>query len=229
MLSSHPLPTLPLSTPVPWISRTGKIRALVIGLVLISASILFWALTRTTVVNLADEAQLDASGLLQRWAEGGVIVMVRHAERCDSSPGRCLDDSTGITVAGSQAAQHVGEGLQQLGLGGADVLSSPKLRTRQTAHFLIGATVASENWLEDCDRGFAEQALDRKRSGHNLVLVTHSGCIDHFERDFQVDPADRRAAYASALFVSLDDHGHARILGRLNEPDWRRVLATTRR
>jgi phosphohistidine phosphatase SixA len=80
----------------------------------------------------------------------------------------------------------VGQGLRQLGLAGADVLSSPKLRTRQTAHFLLGQDAASQDWLETCDKQFADEALARKRSGHNLVLVTHNGCIDHFARQQRV-------------------------------------------
>lgn len=32
---------------------------------------------------------------------------------------------------------------------------------------------------------------------------------------------------ASALFVSVDGNGKARILGRMNEPQWQRVLAST--
>ncbi|MGE8382673.1 MAG: hypothetical protein ACN6PL_03350, partial [Pseudomonas putida] len=115
----------------------------------------------------------------------------------------------------------------QLGLNNADMLSSPKLRTRQTAHFILGQAVASEDWLEGCDNQFASEALSRKRPGHNLVLVTHNGCIDHFARQQNVTGGERQSGYASALFVSVDGNGKARILGRLNEPDWQRVLAST--
>ena len=115
----------------------------------------------------------------------------------------------------------------QLGLNNADMLSSPKLRTRQTAHFILGQAVASEDWLEGCDNQFASEALSRKRPGHNLVLVTHNGCIDHFARQQNVTGGERQSGYASALFVSVDGIGKARILGRLNEPDWQRVLAST--
>jgi phosphohistidine phosphatase SixA len=109
-------------------------------------------------------------------------------------PGPCLDDPTGITVAGSEAAGRVGQGLRQLGLAGADVFSSPKLRTRQTAHFLLGQDAATQDWLETCDKQFADEALARKRSGHNLVLVTHNGCIDHFARQQRVAGVSARAA-----------------------------------
>ncbi|MDH0648318.1 histidine phosphatase family protein [Pseudomonas sp. GD03858] len=200
-----------------------------IGLLLALAGAGTWLVTRTHIVNLGNEQQLSDSGLLQDWKEGAVIVMIRHAERCDSAPGPCLDDSTGITVAGSQAAQRVGLGMRQLGLADADLLSSPKLRTRQTAHFLLGQAVASEDWLESCDQQFPAEAMARKRPGHNLVLVTHNGCIDHFARQQHVPGGERESGYASALFVSVDGSGKARILGRMNEPDWQRVLASANR
>lgn len=196
------------------------------GLLLVLAGLTTWLLTRTHIVDLGNEQQLSDSGLLQDWAQGAVIVMIRHAERCDSAPGPCLDDPTGITVAGSQAATRVGQGLQQLGLDTADRYSSPKLRTRQTAHFILGQAAPSEDWLENCNSQFADEALARKRPGHNLVLITHNGCIDHFQRQLHVPGGERESGYASALFVSVDSNGKARILGRMNEPDWQRVLAS---
>ena len=188
-----------------------------------------WLATRTSIVNLGNEQQLSDSGLLQDWKDGAVIVMIRHAERCDAAPGPCLDAHGGITVAGSQAARRVGQGLQELGLNGADLLSSPKLRTRQTAHFILGQAVASEDWLGTCGPQFPAEAMARKRPGHNLLLVTHNGCIDHFARVQHVPGGERTSGYASALFVSVDGSGKARILGRLNEPDWQRVLASSSR
>ncbi|PYB71036.1 histidine phosphatase family protein [Pseudomonas sp. LB-090624] len=197
-----------------------------LGLCMVIAALTTWLATRTHIVDLGKEQQLRDSGLLQEWADGTVIVMIRHAERCDSAPGPCLDDPTGITVAGRQAASRVGKGLHQLGLNNADLLSSPKLRTRQTAHFILGQAVASEDWLESCDNQFVSNALAHKRAGHNLVLVTHNGCIDHFARQQNVVGNERASGYASALFVSVDGNGKTRILGRLNEPDWQRVLAS---
>lgn len=206
--------------------RSRKLISATIGLLMAVAGVGTWLATRTHIVDLGNEQQLSKSGLLQQWKDGAVLVMIRHAERCDSAPGPCLGDPTGITVAGSEAAGRVGQGLQRLGLAGADVFSSPKLRTRQTAHFLLGQDAATQDWLETCDKQFADEALAHKRSGHNLVLVTHNGCIDHFARQQRVAGGERESGYASALFVSVNGEGKARILGRMNAPDWQRVLAS---
>nr|WP_314477332.1 histidine phosphatase family protein [uncultured Pseudomonas sp.] len=210
-----------------WLPRKAVTVAL--GLCVAVAVSTSWFMTRTSIVDLGSEQQLNKSGLLQAWANGAVIVMIRHAERCDSAPGPCLDDPAGITVAGSQAAGRVGDGLRHLGLVDADLLSSPKLRTQQTAHFILGQPVATREWLGRCDDGFAAQALAAKRPDHNLVLVTHNGCVDQFARQQHVAGGERDSGYASALFVSVDDSGKARILGRLNEPEWQRVLASAAR
>ncbi|WP_369989535.1 lipopolysaccharide core heptose(II)-phosphate phosphatase PmrG [Pseudomonas xanthosomatis] len=206
-----------------------KVLGAALGALVVLAALAAWLATRTHIVDLGNEQQLSNSGLLQAWQDGAVLVMIRHAERCDSAPGPCLNASTGITVAGSEAATRVGQGLQRLGLAEADMLVSPKLRTRQTAHYLLGQEVATADWLETCDKQFAGEALARKRTGHNLVLVTHNGCIDHFQRQQHVPGGERESGYASALFVSVDGNGKARILGRMNEPEWQRVLASTGR
>ncbi|MDF9618219.1 histidine phosphatase family protein [Pseudomonas entomophila] len=228
MLSSNTLDN-PANPPRPARRRSRKVLGAALGLIMALAGVTTWLATRTHIVDLGNEQQLSDSGLLQDWKDGAVIVMIRHAERCDSAPGPCLDDPTGITVKGSQAARRVGLGLEQLGLANADLLTSPKLRTRQTAHFILGQAVDSADWLESCDRQFASEALARKRVGHNLVLVTHNGCIDHFQRQHNVPGGERESGYASALFVSVNAEGKARILGRMNEPDWQRVLASSGR
>ena len=106
-----------------------------------------WAHARTTVPDLGNPHHLQRSGLEAAWAKGSVIVVLRHAERCDRSRGACLGDPTGITVAGSQVAAAVGQGLQHLGLASSDVWTSPQVRTRQTAQAMFGKTMATQGWL----------------------------------------------------------------------------------
>lgn len=177
-------------------------------------------------MSLGSEQQMLDSGVYADWAKGKVIVLIRHAERCDRSDNPCLDDPSGITLDGSQAASDVGSGLRQLGLANSDVLTSPEYRTRQTAHFIFGKEIASRDWLNACDHDFTRTALHSKQPGVNLVLVTHSGCIDQVERQLKVPGGERAADYASALFVSMNSEGKARILGQMNADQWRNVVAS---
>ena len=180
---------------------------------------------RTRVADLGSEQQMNSSGLYAEWTKGAVIVLIRHAERCDRSENTCLGDPAGITVAGSEAAVEVGSAMQRLGLDNADVLASPEVRTQQTAHFLFGKAVAAQQWIKTCDHAFPGNLYDHKTPGTNLVLVTHSGCIDHLERQLNVPGGERSSQYASALFVSVGRNGKARILGQMNADQWHNVVS----
>ena len=177
-------------------------------------------------MSLGSEQQLLDSGVYADWAKGKVIVLIRHAERCDRSDNPCLGDPSGITIEGSKAAVDVGTGLQHLGLDNSEILTSPEYRTRQTAHFIFGKEIASRDWIGECDHDFPHAALQSKRPGVTLVLVTHSGCIDHVERQLKVPGGERSSEYASALFVSMNRDGKARILGQMNANEWRKVVAS---
>lgn len=202
-------------------------RPLLLGVLLALLAFGLWHASGTQVVNLGTVQRMQASGVYSAWAKGEVIVLVRHAERCDRSSHPCLNDPAGITLEGSQAAAGVGDGIRDLGLDAADILSSPEVRTRQTASYVFGRAVETQDWLMRCDGTFADAALARKRAGHNLVLVTHSGCIDQFERQLDVPGGERDSGYASALFVAKGPTGHPRILGQLNANQWRKLVSRT--
>ncbi|MFK3774972.1 histidine phosphatase family protein [Pseudomonas sp. NPDC089406] len=193
------------------------------AMLLATATTTLWYSARPQITDLGSPRQMTRSGAYADWAKGSVIVLVRHAERCDRSHATCLGDPTGITVDGSLAAIGVGQGLVQLGLQGSDILASPEVRTRQTASFMFGKAIPSQDWLARCDATFASTALAHKRAGHNLVLVTHSGCIDHLERQFGVAGNERSIGYASALLLGEGSDGKAHILGRLNASQWRQL------
>ncbi|MNP10302.1 Lipopolysaccharide core heptose(II)-phosphate phosphatase precursor [compost metagenome] len=184
-----------------------------------------WAHTRSAVANLGNPHHLQRSGLYADWSKGAVIVVLRHAERCDRSRGACLGDPAGITVAGSRVAADVGRGLQRLGLGAADVWASPEVRTRQTAQAMFGKTIATQGWLNQCDGHFADNALAHKRSGHNLVLVSHSGCMEQLEQALEVPDSATSNSYASALFITQGSDGKAKLLGQMAASEWRKLAA----
>jgi phosphohistidine phosphatase SixA len=206
--------------------RPGHLRRAVIGALVALAAASTWYVSQTQVLDVSSAKEMRDSGIYAQWAKGGVMVLIRHAERCDRSHNACLDDPTGITVAGSQVAADVGWGIARLGLENAELASSPKVRTRQTAHFIFGRPIATQDWLDQCDKGFSDAAFSHKSAGRNLILVTHSGCIDQLERRLKVAGGDRSSAYASALFISVPEKGKARILGQMNAIAWNHLVSS---
>lgn len=183
-----------------------------------------WAHARTTTPNLGNTHHPQLSELQAHWSKGSVIVVLRHAERCDRSRGACLGDPTGITVTGSRVAADVGRGLQRLGLGKADVWASPEVRTQQTAHAMFGKTITTQGWLKQCDGQFAETAFAHKRNGHNLLLVSHSGCMEQLERTLDMPGSARLNGYASALFITQGSDGKEKLLGQMAASEWSKLV-----
>ncbi|WP_044313402.1 histidine phosphatase family protein [Pseudomonas syringae] len=172
------------------------------------------------VVDLGVGRNLSVSGLREHWRQGNVVVMIRHAERCDRSSNPCMGDADGITSNGRDTALAVGAGLQKMGMDQARMIASPKTRTQQTAQLLAGHAVVAEDWINDCDSGFMKAVQAHKVSGENMVLVTHSGCIDQFERKAGVRGGERSSEYTQAFFVQVDGSHPPKILGSLNAGQW---------
>ncbi|QBQ14428.1 histidine phosphatase family protein [Pseudomonas sp. SXM-1] len=183
-----------------------------------------WYFLAPRVLDLGDGNNFVQSGLNGQWMEGNVIVIVRHAERCDRSSNPCFGPPNGITVNGQQQALAVAKGLQKLGLDNATLISSPKTRTQQTADLIAGNTATSQKWVGKCDAGFRNAAMAYKKPRENLVLITHSGCIDHFERTMRVPAGQRSSDYAEAFFIAADGANAPRIMGSLGFAQWKTVM-----
>ena len=181
------------------------------------------------MVELGDDPRLFHSQVAAQWQRGDVLLLIRHAERCDRSAHLCAGHPTGITVPGSDAAGRVGDGLRTLGLSRAQIVSSEALRTRQTAEAIAGHTVPTADWASDCDSDFSRAAMTHKRPGENLVVVTHSGCIDHFERSAGIAGGGRSSEYTAALFVAVDGVHPARILGSVAPAQWQGLALESQR
>jgi broad specificity phosphatase PhoE len=161
--------------------------------------------------------------LLRRWHTGEIVVLVRHAERCDRSSNPCSGPADGITDAGSKAASDLGQRYEQLGMEQTDVFTSPVTRTAQTSHFMFGKDAVTQNWLATCGAGLRNDVVAHKRSHHNLLLVTHSGCISDFEAQTGFQHA-ATSEYVSSLFIGIDANGELEVLGILNAEDWPSLL-----
>lgn len=199
-----------------------KLLIAIFGALLVTALVTGFVLSPRSPVSLVNAQSALKAQLLQGWEAGEMVVLVRHAERCDRSDNPCLGPQDGITKAGSEAAQVVGQGLTRLGMAQADVLSSPLTRTTQTAHYMFGKDAQTQEWLADCASTWRNDIVAHKRTHRNLVLVTHSGCIG----DFEAMSGFRHAAkseYGSSLFVHIDNNGQLQVLGIVNTEDWRKL------
>ena len=173
--------------------------------------------------NLGNASNAVNAALIQQWQAGDMIVLVRHAERCDRSSNPCLGPTDGITLHGSQNATIVGQALKTLGLSHTDLLTSPTHRTAQTAHYMMGGDVAGAPWLSQCDHTLLADSVAHKVAQRNLIVVTHSGCIGHVEKQMGY-PRAEMAPYSSALFLSVDKQGKPTVMGMIKVEDWPKVV-----
>lgn len=201
--------------------------ALFASLVVLTTLVSLW-LQPQPYVNLGEKDHMGQSGLFAHWDEGDIVVLVRHAERCDRSSNPCLGDRSGITVSGSEAADGVGKAFKALGLSSVDILASPRLRTVQTADSMFDIRIATEDWLANCRSSLTQNIVEHKKANRNLLLVTHSGCIEAVARTLHSSGAKHDSEYTSALFVFVDKAGgRTRLLGYMSAEDLRQFVGNT--
>lgn len=210
--------TLTKQVTTPLIKQLATVAAVMV--VLLISGFTSWP---TSTLNLGDGGHMAAAGVFERWQAGNVVVLVRHAERCDRSSNPCLGPADGITRMGSTAAANVGKAFQAMGMENTDIMNSPLTRTTQTARYMFDKQSVSQEWLATCGDTMRDDVLAHKVAHRNLVLVTHSGCISDFESQMGFKHA-RSSEYGSALFVSVGAGGQPQVLGILNAQDWQSVL-----
>ena len=199
-------------------------------MLLIAASLLTTGLTwnvmapgsAPNLVNRGNAQRIEA--LTDSWAQGDVIALVRHVERCDRSPTPCVGPLEGVTVQGKAVAQTLGAHFNLLGLNSTDMYSSELTRARQTASFMFARPVAAQRWLFNCTGTMLRDALKNKVPGRNLVLVTHSECMDELESEMHV-PSDTAFAYGTSLFIKAEGlNDQPQMLGYIEPKDWASVV-----
>lgn len=163
--------------------------------------------------------------LIKSWQAGDVIVLVRHAERCDRSDAPCLNAKDGITVRAQSVAKELGQSFEALGMANVNVASSPMLRAEQTAESMFGTAPIKQEWLFNCRGSMLKQARQHKVVHHNLILVTHSECIEDLESAIS-NPQPATPDYASSLFIIDNGHESPSLLGYLNADQWSAVGST---
>lgn len=202
--------------------RSRKVAFSTIACVLIIV-VCGFALWPGTPLDLGIGHPLRRTQVYQRWQAGEVIVLVRHAERCDRSAHPCLGPADGITRLGDQTASSLGQAFRTIGMQHTDVLSSPLTRTLQTAQSMFNQPATTRDWLVNCGANFPARIKAQKRQGRNLILVTHSACISNLESQLGFSHAVA-SEYTSSLFVTLRADGQLKILGIINAKNWPQAL-----
>jgi phosphohistidine phosphatase SixA len=205
-----------------WVKRM----LFILALALLAGAVTLYRLWPVSPINLSTASPAVRADLLARWKAGNVIVLIRHAERCDYSTHPCMGAADGITWIGNDVAERVGVQFANLGLHDADILTSPLPRTTQTAQALFHEAVKEKDWVVRCDVNMTADIKANKVAGRNMLLVTHSGCIRRVDARLGF-PRAREAEYASALFLTIGSNGKVKLLGTLNPEDWARMSSPT--
>ena len=173
--------------------------------------------------DLSESPFALAANMLAEWQEGDVIVFVRHLERCSRVDAACLNEqSSGITQRATATGLELRAQFLGLGLTATDIYSSPLTRTSQTSALLFADPVANEDFLYQCKDNFVQDALAKKIPGRNLVLVTHSSCMDEVNESLNYNEVDYE--YGTAVFINVESDTQQQILGFIDADDWSKAL-----
>lgn len=143
------------------------------ALVIIAGAILQHALRGNGLPQINDKT---LTALAKQYP---VVVLFRHAERCDRSSNACLSDGTGITVNGAQDAKALGKAFSA-DIQNYDLYSSNTVRTIQSATwFSAGRPLTVDKNMTDCGAGIYDSinALLKKSQNKSVVIFTHNHCL----------------------------------------------------
>lgn len=196
--------------------KTTAVPAAAALLGILVAGFSLWPMSPT---ELTKASQKETADFVAHWKAGDVVVLVRHAERCDRSSNTCLGPADGITQPGRDEAVRVGAQFVGLGMAQTDVVTSPLTRTSQTALAMFGVASKEQDWVVNCDVDISRDIKAHKLPGRNLLMVTHSGCISRFDAQIGY-PHAQTAEYTSALIATQEPDGQLKMLGVINPGDW---------
>ncbi|HHI1742780.1 TPA: lipopolysaccharide core heptose(II)-phosphate phosphatase Ais [Escherichia coli] len=129
--------------------------------------------------------RIDNKTLARLAQQHPVVVLFRHAERCDRSTNQCLSDITGITVKGTQDARELGNAFSA-DIPDFDLYSSNTVRTIQSATwFSAGKKLTVDKRFLQCSNDIysAIKDLQSKAPDKNIVIFTHNHCLTYIAKD----------------------------------------------
>jgi len=219
----------------------NKVRILVvlIMLIVISSLVFFWYKQAPGTKNIVSSEQL-ISNLLTLWSTGDVVVLVRHAERCDRSDNPCLQEAInkdkkereGITIQGKEMALQLGKHFQSLlhQKSPTVIYNSPVTRTSQTAQLMFNSQTIEKKWLrQGCKKHLLKNIFANKKENQNMILVTHATCIDRLgetegSRLINMDILNKDT-YGISIFMAINKtKQEANVLGYIKAEDWQKLL-----
>ncbi|MBY7217482.1 lipopolysaccharide core heptose(II)-phosphate phosphatase Ais [Escherichia marmotae] len=129
--------------------------------------------------------RIDNKTLARLAQQHPVVVLFRHAERCDRSSNQCLSDKTGITVKGAQNARELGKAFSA-DIPDFDLYSSNTVRTIQSATwFSAGKKPTVDKRFLQCRNEIYNtiKELQSKAPDKNIVIFTHNHCLTYIAKD----------------------------------------------
>ncbi len=155
--------------------------------------------------------RIDNKTLARLAQQHPVVVLFRHAERCDCSTNQCLSDKTGITVKGTQMPVNWATLLALTSLI-SNLYSSNTVRTIQSATwFSAGKKLTVDKRLLQCGNEIysAIKDLQSKAPDKNIVIFTHNHCLTYIAKNkrdatFKPDYLDGLVMHVEKGKVYLD-------------------------
>jgi virginiamycin B lyase len=187
----------------------------------------------TVVVGLfvaAGAPAQDSPRLLERVADGGYVLVFRHAATDFSKPdadpvvlGDCATQRN-LSREGRRDARTIGAGARRAGIRLGRVLASPFCRTMQTARLAFRRATAQPT-LQNTIAAAHDAAWRRQiraaravfgrapAAGTTDVLVTHGSVV--------ADVTGETLSEGEALVLRPSPGGRFKVAGRLQPADWR--------
>ncbi|WP_336219387.1 lipopolysaccharide core heptose(II)-phosphate phosphatase [Citrobacter amalonaticus] len=131
--------------------------------------------------------RIDSRTLGRLEKQHPVIVLFRHAQRCDRSDNTCLSDKTGITEYGARQARMLGQSFGQE-VKDYDLYASDTVRTIQSATwFSTGQKVIVNKDMHQCGRQTASaiKRIASMSADKNVVIFTHNHCLTYLAKNMR--------------------------------------------
>ena len=132
-------------------------------------------------LSLADDP-VRWNHLVSQWEKNNVVMVLRHASKCDIAEPTCINGNEALTSQGRLEAKAIGLGVQSSLSGEYSVVHSYLDRTRDTALLAFGTSTVDDALAKPCKNTFTDY-ISTLGLGTNHILVTHSSCLDSLKRN----------------------------------------------